>query len=84
MTVLIRDERILAPPADYAEILQRWEAYNIARTLTALAAFVLVISLTTRTTSFVRPMTSEREDAKTTWMGDTFALVKADDISRLP
>jgi hypothetical protein len=30
-------------PADHAAILQRWEAFNIARTATAFVAFVLVI-----------------------------------------
>ncbi|MFD5623995.1 anthrone oxygenase family protein [Streptomyces yangpuensis] len=32
-----------APPADHAEILQRWEAFNVARTCTALAAFAVLI-----------------------------------------
>ncbi|MDV5144050.1 DUF1772 domain-containing protein [Streptomyces sp. SBC-4] len=40
---------VTTPPADYAEILQRWENYNIARSLTALAAFVLIIALAFRT-----------------------------------
>ncbi|WP_433261746.1 anthrone oxygenase family protein [Actinosynnema sp. CS-041913] len=39
---------VTTPPADYASILQRWEMFNIARTVTALAAFVLVISLAVR------------------------------------
>jgi len=39
---------VTTPPADYASILQRWEAFNIARTLTALTAFVLVVTLTIR------------------------------------
>lgn len=45
---------VTAPPADYATILQRWESYNIARTLTALAAFVLIASLAIRTTHILR------------------------------
>lgn len=40
---------VTTPPADYASILQRWEMFNVARTLTALAAFVLIIALTLRT-----------------------------------
>ncbi|WP_084735746.1 DUF1772 domain-containing protein [Actinophytocola xinjiangensis] len=35
------------PPADHAEILSRWDAFNITRTLTALAAFALVIGAAT-------------------------------------
>jgi len=34
------------PPPGYPELLRQWENYNIARTLTALAAFVLIIWLT--------------------------------------
>ncbi|WP_418960566.1 anthrone oxygenase family protein [Streptomyces tritici] len=33
------------PPADHAEILQRWELFNQARTLTAIVAFALLIFL---------------------------------------
>ncbi len=32
-----------APPADHAEILQRWEAFNVARTCTAIVAFTVLI-----------------------------------------
>jgi uncharacterized membrane protein len=35
---------VSTPPADYASILQRWEVFNVARTLTAVAAFVLIIT----------------------------------------
>ncbi|MCG5214663.1 DUF1772 domain-containing protein [Streptosporangium sp. KLBMP 9127] len=35
-------------PADHAEILQRWETFNVVRTLTAFVAFVLIITLTVR------------------------------------
>ncbi|MER6388703.1 DUF1772 domain-containing protein [Streptomyces sp. NPDC001523] len=35
-------------PADHAEILGRWEAFNIARTLTALLAFALLTALVSR------------------------------------
>lgn len=34
---------VSSAPADYAAILRRWEAFNIARTATAFIAFVLVI-----------------------------------------
>lgn len=34
---------VSTPPADYAEILQRWEMFNIVRTVTALVAFALLI-----------------------------------------
>lgn len=39
---------VTVPPPDYASILQRWEAFNVARSVTALAAFALVVSLTVR------------------------------------
>lgn len=45
---------VTTPPADYAEILQRWENFNIVRTLTALTAFVLIIWLTVRATTPAR------------------------------
>ncbi|NUR04733.1 MAG: DUF1772 domain-containing protein [Streptomyces sp.] len=32
-----------SPPADYAEILRRWDLFNRTRTVTALAAFVLLV-----------------------------------------
>jgi uncharacterized membrane protein len=32
-------------PAGYAEVLQRWELFHTVRTVTALAAFVLVVIL---------------------------------------
>jgi len=38
---------ITAPPPDYVSILHRWETFNVARTLTAVVAFALVITLTT-------------------------------------
>uniref|UniRef100_UPI0031E2C572 DUF1772 domain-containing protein n=1 Tax=Saccharothrix mutabilis TaxID=33921 RepID=UPI0031E2C572 len=44
----IKQWAVGTPPADYAAILDRWEAFNIARTLAALTAFVLVIAVTTR------------------------------------
>ncbi|GAA3079737.1 hypothetical protein GCM10020000_76900 [Streptomyces olivoverticillatus] len=31
------------PPADYAEILRRWELFNDARTCTSIAAFAILI-----------------------------------------
>jgi uncharacterized membrane protein len=39
---------VTTPPPDYASILQRWEMLNVARTTTALAAFMLIIVLTVR------------------------------------
>lgn len=39
---------VTTPPADYATQLQRWETFNVVRTLTALAAFVLVIVIAAR------------------------------------
>ncbi|MFI0451785.1 DUF1772 domain-containing protein [Actinomadura sp. 6N118] len=39
---------VTAPPPDHAEILQRWEAFNIVRTVTALVAFLLIITLVLR------------------------------------
>jgi uncharacterized membrane protein len=39
-----------APPPDHAEILRRWELFNYARTLTALAAFALLTFLALRRT----------------------------------
>lgn len=38
---------VSTPPADHVSILQTWEAFNVARTLTALTAFVLVVVLAT-------------------------------------
>ncbi|MFI9401513.1 anthrone oxygenase family protein [Nocardia sp. NPDC052316] len=37
---------VSAPPADYAEILTRWEAFHFARTACALLAFLLIVTLT--------------------------------------
>ncbi|MGK5554632.1 anthrone oxygenase family protein [Actinomadura kijaniata] len=39
---------VTTPPPDHAEILQRWENFNIVRTVTALVAFLLVIALVMR------------------------------------
>ena len=36
------------PPADYAEILARWDAFNYVRTATGILAFGLVIWLALR------------------------------------
>jgi hypothetical protein len=41
---------VTGPPADHATILQRWEAFNIARSLTGVAAFVLITALTAHAT----------------------------------
>ncbi|MEU5050341.1 DUF1772 domain-containing protein [Streptomyces sp. NPDC021096] len=48
------------PPADHAEILRRWELFNDARTLTAIAAFAVLISLALRQTGERRSTTSSR------------------------
>ncbi|XVS64514.1 anthrone oxygenase family protein [Actinosynnema sp. CA-299493] len=44
----IKEWAVTTPPADHAEALHRWEAFNVVRTLTALAAFLLVIWVATR------------------------------------
>ncbi|NUT54285.1 MAG: DUF1772 domain-containing protein [Saccharothrix sp.] len=44
----IKEWAVTTAPADHAEVLGRWEAFNLVRTLTALAAFLLVIGLATR------------------------------------
>ncbi len=36
------------PPPDYRTILDRWEMFNVIRSLAALVAFLLVITLVTR------------------------------------
>ncbi|MGP8300732.1 anthrone oxygenase family protein [Streptomyces inhibens] len=41
----IKQWALTSAPADHAEILRRWELFNTLRTLTALAAFVLLIVL---------------------------------------
>lgn len=46
----IKTWAVTAPPADYATHLQRWETFNVVRTLTAFVAFVLIIALTIRAT----------------------------------
>ncbi|WP_121012000.1 DUF1772 domain-containing protein [Saccharothrix australiensis] len=45
---LIKVWAVTSPPADYAAVLQRWEAFNVARTVAALIAFLLVIVVATR------------------------------------
>ncbi|WP_327279072.1 MULTISPECIES: DUF1772 domain-containing protein [unclassified Streptomyces] len=39
----IKEWAVTSPPADYAEILHRWDMFNWTRTTTALAAFVLLV-----------------------------------------
>ncbi|WP_327228597.1 DUF1772 domain-containing protein [Streptomyces platensis] len=41
----IKQWALTSAPADHAEILRRWELFNNMRTLTAFAAFVLLIAL---------------------------------------
>ncbi|WP_324190879.1 DUF1772 domain-containing protein [Nocardia beijingensis] len=42
---------VSGPPADYAEILGRWEIFHIARTTCALLAFTLLVTTTLRPTN---------------------------------
>ncbi|WP_327358338.1 DUF1772 domain-containing protein [Streptomyces sp. NBC_01304] len=44
----IKEWAATSAPADHAEILARWEAFNYARTATAFAAFALLILLALR------------------------------------
>jgi uncharacterized membrane protein len=44
----IKEWAATSAPADHAEILARWEAFNQARTAAAFAAFVLLILLALR------------------------------------
>ncbi|MFE7598442.1 anthrone oxygenase family protein [Streptomyces sp. NPDC057494] len=55
----IKQWAVTAPPADHAEILRRWELFNDARTLTAIAAFALLISIALRRPAHDRPTTDE-------------------------
>ncbi|MFD4869659.1 anthrone oxygenase family protein [Streptomyces sp. NPDC058412] len=41
----IKEWALTSAPADHAEILRRWELFNNLRTLTALTAFALLITL---------------------------------------
>ncbi|MEU4443203.1 DUF1772 domain-containing protein [Actinosynnema sp. NPDC050801] len=36
---------VSGPPADYATQLQRWETFNVVRTVTAFVAFALVVAI---------------------------------------
>ncbi|MEO3765842.1 anthrone oxygenase family protein [Streptomyces sp. B8F3] len=44
----IKKWAVSSAPADHAEILRRWDLYNDLRTLTAVAAFALLIALALR------------------------------------
>ncbi|MEU9147305.1 DUF1772 domain-containing protein [Streptomyces sp. NPDC048349] len=44
----IKGWAVTSPPVDHAEILDRWEIFNLARTGTAFAAFALLILLVLR------------------------------------
>ncbi|MEU0402271.1 DUF1772 domain-containing protein [Streptomyces sp. NPDC006197] len=44
----IKEWALSSAPLDHAEILRRWELFNTLRTLTALIAFALLISLSLR------------------------------------
>ncbi|XYI04101.1 anthrone oxygenase family protein [Sorangium sp. So ce1128] len=44
----IKEWAVSSAPADHAEILWRWEMYNVMRTVTALAAFILLVILAVR------------------------------------
>lgn len=56
----IKEWALSSAPADHAAILRRWELFNNLRTLTALAAFVLLISLFLR-----RPPTDQKQPQTT-------------------
>ncbi|ORT59406.1 DUF1772 domain-containing protein [Streptomyces sp. CB03238] len=43
----IKEWAVTSAPADHAEILWRWDLFNTLRTLTAIAAFGLLIALAT-------------------------------------
>jgi uncharacterized membrane protein len=44
----IKKWAVSSAPADHAEILRRWDLYNNLRTLTAVVAFALLITLALR------------------------------------
>ncbi|MFE6835367.1 anthrone oxygenase family protein [Streptomyces sp. NPDC057705] len=44
----IKEWALTSAPADHAEVLQRWELFNNLRTLTAVTAFALLITLALR------------------------------------
>ncbi|WP_327110278.1 DUF1772 domain-containing protein [Nocardia sp. NBC_01730] len=46
---------VSGPPADYATILARWEAFHFARTACAVVAFLLVVMLTLLPAKEARP-----------------------------
>ncbi|WP_330228379.1 DUF1772 domain-containing protein [Nocardia sp. NBC_00508] len=46
---------VSGPPADYAEILSRWEAFHFTRTACAVVAFLLVVLTTLIRTKEARP-----------------------------
>ncbi|MFJ3724382.1 anthrone oxygenase family protein [Streptomyces sp. NPDC090045] len=52
----IKQWALTTPPADHAEILQRWELFNNLRTFTALTAFALLITL-----ALTRPPTGPKQ-----------------------
>ncbi|THA36500.1 DUF1772 domain-containing protein [Streptomyces sp. A1277] len=56
----IKEWALSSAPADHAEILRRWELLNNLRTLTALAAFVLLIGL------FLRQPPADQKQPQTT------------------
>lgn len=45
----IKQWAVSTPPADYTEILRRWELFHFTRTGCALVAFVFVIAVVVRT-----------------------------------
>ncbi|WP_312884530.1 DUF1772 domain-containing protein [Nocardia barduliensis] len=46
---------VSGPPADYADILGRWEAFHLARTACALVAFLLTVLTTLLAAKEARP-----------------------------
>jgi uncharacterized membrane protein len=43
------------PPSDYRQILDRWEMFNVTRTVTAIVAFTLLITLVARSAPAPHP-----------------------------
>ncbi|WP_067697818.1 anthrone oxygenase family protein [Nocardia jejuensis] len=51
------------PPADYAEILRRWELFHFSRTGCAVAAFVLVVAAVTGVVGAHHPVVEQPDPA---------------------
>ncbi|MBT2898890.1 DUF1772 domain-containing protein [Streptomyces sp. McG3] len=62
----IKQWAVTSAPADHAEMLTRWEAFNYARTGTAFAAFALLILLSLRRSPSAQGPNATLETASTT------------------